>query len=71
MISPLRKMHVKIYAGTPLLQVIPYKREDITAEVGLATQRDIGRADYTYRTKSPGFYRKWLHQKKSVDITYL
>jgi len=71
MFSPLRKMHVKIYAGTPMLHVIPYKREHITAEVGLLTQKEDGLANFTYRTKSPGFYRKWLHQKKTTDITYL
>jgi len=54
-----------------MLHVIPYKREHITAEVGLLTQKEDGLANFTYRTKSPGFYRKWLHQKKTTDITYL
>lgn len=71
MFSPLREMRVKIYAGTPMLHVIPYKREDITAEVGMLTNHEHGLANFTYRTKSPGFYRKWLHQKKTTDITYL
>jgi hypothetical protein len=53
------------------LHVIPYKREDITAEVGLINQKETGLANFTYRTTSPGFYRKWLHQKKTTDITYL
>jgi hypothetical protein len=70
MFSPLRKMHVKIYAGTPLLHVIPYKREDITADVGLITQKESGQANFTYRTRAPGFYRKWLHKKKSTYINY-
>ena len=71
MFSPLREMHVKIYAGTPMLHVIPYKREDLTAECGSITQHESGLANFTYRTKAPGFYRKWLHKKKTTDITYL
>jgi hypothetical protein len=71
MFSPLREMHVKIYAGTPMLQVIPYKRETITAEVGLITQQENGIANFTYRTKAPGFYRKWLYKKKTTEINYI
>jgi hypothetical protein len=71
MFSPLRKMHVKIYAGTPLLHVIPYKRENITADVGYITQQESGKADFTYRTTAPGFYRKWIHKKKTTEINYI
>lgn len=71
MFTPVRKMHVKIYAGTPMLHVIPYKREDITADVGLITQKEDGLANFTYRTKAPGFYRKWIHKKKTTDINYI
>lgn len=71
MLSPLRKMHVKIYAGTPLLQVIPYKREDITAEVGYITREEAGLATFKTNTKAPGFYRRFIHQKKTTSITFL
>lgn len=71
MFSPLHEMRVKIYAGTPLLHVIPYKRENMSAEVGLITQQEAGLANFTYRTNAPGFYRKWIHQKKTVDIKHL
>jgi hypothetical protein len=71
MFSPLRKMHVKIYAGTPLLHIIPYKRENITADVGYITQQESGKADFTFRTKAPGFYRKWIHKKKTTEINYI
>jgi hypothetical protein len=70
MFSPIKECHIKIYAGTPLLQVIPYKREDITADVGLINQKELSIANFTYRTKAPGFYRKFLHNKKKYDITY-
>jgi hypothetical protein len=70
MFSPLREMHVKIYAGTPMLQIIPYKRETITAEVGLITPYESGLANFKYRTTAPGFYRKWIYKKKTTDITY-
>jgi hypothetical protein len=71
MFSPLRKMHVKIYAGTPLLHIIPYKRENITADVGYITQQESGKADFTFRTNAPGFYRKWIHKKKTTEINYI
>jgi hypothetical protein len=71
MVTPVKPMHIKIYAGTPLLQVIPYKREIITAEVGLASAKDIALANFTYRTSAPGFYRKWLYKKKTTDIKYI
>lgn len=71
MFSPLHEMHVKIYAGTPMLHVIPYKRETITAEVGLASLTDLSIANFTYRTKSPSFYRKWIYKKKTTEIKYI
>lgn len=71
MFTPMKPMHIKIYAGTPMLQVIPYKRENITAEVGYITNEENGLSNFTFRTSAPGFYRKWLHQKKTTEITYL
>ena len=71
MFTPLKKMHVKIYAGTPMLQVIPYKREDYTCEVGHITPQEHGLAEFTYRTGLKGFYRKFIHQKKNYDIKYV
>jgi hypothetical protein len=70
MFSPLKEMHVKIYAGTPMLQVIPYKREDITCSVGTITQKEHGEANFTYRSKMPGLYRKIFHRKKKYEISY-
>lgn len=71
MFSPLKEMKLKIYAGTPMLQVIPFKRERVTCEVGLISQKEIGEADFTYRTKKPAFYRKMLHQKKHYHIKHV
>lgn len=71
MFSPVKSLHIKIYAGTPLLQVIPYRREDISCEVGLITQREESIANFTYRTKAPGFYRKYIHAAKEYSIKYL
>jgi hypothetical protein len=68
MFTPMRKMHVMIYAGTPLLQVIPYKREDVSAEMGLITQKESAEANFTYRTGAPGFYRKCIYKKKTTTI---
>jgi hypothetical protein len=70
MFSPLKEMHVKIYAGTPMLQVIPYKREDVTCEVGPINQKENGEANFTYRSKLPGLYRKSIHKKKKFSINH-
>lgn len=71
MFSPLKEMKLKIYAGTPMLQVIPYKRENISCEVGLLTQKEAATANFTYRTKQPAFYRRFLHQKKKYSIKHI
>lgn len=71
MFSPLKEMDLKIYAGTPMLHVIPYKREDITCEVGFMNPKEHGEAEFTYRSKKPGLYRKMFHNKKKYDIKYL
>jgi len=71
MFTPVKKMHVKIYAGTPLLHVIPYKREDMTAEVGLISQHEQGLANFTFRSGAPGLFRKLFHQKKTTTIDYI
>lgn len=68
MFTPMKEIDVTIYAGTPMLQVIPYKREDITCEVGSITQKEIAEAEFTYRTKQPAFYRRFLHRKKKYDL---
>ena len=71
MFSPLKEMKLKIYAGTPMLQVIPYKREDISCEVGLITPQESAIANFTYRTKQPAFYRRFIHQKKKYSIKHI
>jgi hypothetical protein len=71
MFSPLKEMHIKIYAGTPLLQVFPYKREPVSAEVGIINQNELSTANFTFRTRAPGFFRKWIHQQKTTTIDYI
>ena len=68
MFTPLKKMHIMIYAGTPLFQIIPFKREDVSAEVGLITQKEKAKEKFTYRTNAPGFYRHFIHKKKTTSI---
>ena len=70
MFTPMKKMHIMIYAGTPLLQVIPYKRENISAEVGLITPEEDARANFTFRTRAPGFYKKFMYHKKTTTINH-
>ena len=71
MFSPLKEMHIKIYAGTPLMHIIPYKRETITAEVGEITRYESKLSTFTFRSKAPGYYRKWFYKKKTTEIVYI
>ena len=62
-----KKFSVTIYAGTPLLQIIPYKREDVNCIVGPATNHEN---DLTKKFNSslPHLYRKLFHKKKNYSL---
>jgi hypothetical protein len=66
--SPLKECEFTIWAGTPLLQVIPYKRENITATVGKGDDEDRDSLLYKFLTRKPGTYRKLFHKRKKYTI---
>lgn len=64
----LRECEIEIPAGTPLLQIIPYKREVITGEVTNPNQRDINRHMFEFPTRVKSAYRKFFHKKKIYKL---
>lgn len=66
--SALRECEIIIPAGTPLLQVIPFHRETITAEVGKATQLELDKHNYGFPTRIRAAYRKLFHQRKKFIL---
>ena len=67
-ITPLRECEVIIPAGTPLLQVIPFKREPVTAVCRKATENEMDHHLFGYPTKIRAAYRKFFHKRKSFKM---
>lgn len=68
--SPKRACTVKIPAGTPLLQVIPFEGKTISAGYGPASQEDVDRAG-SLIASSKQFYRKYIQVPKSSTLQVL
>ena len=62
--SVLKECEFTIYAGEPLLHVIPFRREEVIASCGRATQEELDKHKYSFISRKKGFYRNFLHQKK-------
>jgi hypothetical protein len=62
--SPLHACELIIPAGTPLLQVIPFKLVNYHAVCGAASQREIDCNRFGFPSRVLGYYRKMFHQKK-------
>jgi len=67
--SPIKECEFTIYAGTPLLHVFPYKRENFTAECDKATEKEIDNHIHNFPSRMKHYYRKFFHQKKSYTMT--
>lgn len=68
-ISVLKECEFTIWAGEPLLQVIPIPHRDYTAECGLATEREFAESRFSFMSKRIGFYRKLFHTKQKYEMT--
>jgi hypothetical protein len=67
--TAIRACEIEIPVGTPLLQVIPFKREDISAVCMKATEIDIDKKNFQFpgqRIKAA--YRKYCHSKKTYTL---
>lgn len=66
--SPIKECEFTIYAGTPLLHVIPFKREVITAECDKASMEEVDRHLFGFTSRIKHYYRKYFHKKKSFTM---
>jgi len=67
--SPLKECEFTIPAGAPLLQVIPFKREKITAECGKATEVERDEHLFGMGTKAvKNYYRRFMSERKSFKM---
>ena len=62
--SVLKECDFTIYAGEPLLHVIPFRREEITASCGRATQEELDKQQFNVVSRKKGFFRTFVHKKK-------
>lgn len=60
-----------IWAGTPILQVIPFKREEFSAVCGKATEWECDKLRFGFYSRQRNFYRKMFHKKKPYRIKQL
>lgn len=67
--SPIKECEFTIPAGAPLLQILPFKREKITAECGKATEVEKDEHLFGMGTKAvKNYYRRFLSQRKSFKM---
>ena len=59
----------EIPAGTPLLHVIPFKRETFRGETGKATEKEFDIYKYHMVSRVAQVYRKFFHSKKKFEMT--
>lgn len=63
-VSPVRECEFVIPAGTPILQVIPFRREAFLGECRRAEQQEVYKHVHAMVSHQPGFYRRKLHAIK-------
>lgn len=68
--TPLHECEIFIPAGTPLLQVIPYKREPVNAVTGAITQHERDVYNFSFPTRVRAAYRKFFHRRKSYKLEH-
>lgn len=62
--TPIIDCEFTIPAGAPLLQVLPFRRETITAQCDKATDREVDKHTFNTPSKLKHYYRKFLWSKK-------
>jgi hypothetical protein len=67
--SPIKECEFTIPAGTPLLQIIPFKREKVfAAECGKATEKEKDKHLFNTASRLSHYYRKFLSSKKQYTM---
>jgi hypothetical protein len=67
--SVIKECEFVIPVGTPILHVIPFKREEMTAVCGKATDHETDRAAFNFLSRINHYYTRYLHSKKSYKMT--
>ena len=66
--SAIRECEIEIAMGTPLLQVIPFKREDVTGICMKASSLDNDIISKKFPAMVKSAYRKFFHKIKSYTL---
>jgi hypothetical protein len=66
--SPLAECEFVIPAGTPLLQIIPFRRDEIDGVCDRATPREEDEHNHNIPTKISHYYRKFLGKPKPYKL---
>jgi len=66
--SPLKECEFIIRVGTPLLHVLPYKREKFTAECDKATIQESDMQFFGYPSRARQYYRRHFWSKKEYTM---
>lgn len=67
--SPLKECEFTIWAGQPILHVIPFKREAMMAECGKASEHEKDKHWFALPTRMKHYYRKFLSERKKFEMT--
>ena len=68
--TALRDVEITIPAGTPLLQLIPFKRETVRGVCMKGTEKDRDVHTFSYPTMHRSAYRRLFHQKKTFKLEH-
>jgi len=68
--SATKACDIEIPIGTPLLQIIPFRRENITAVCEKGNVKDLDVLNFSYPHKLHAAYRKFFHQRKNYTMEY-
>lgn len=66
--SGLKECEFTIWAGEPLLQVIPFARKQFSAEVGVGTTRELAEHAFGFFSRKTGLYRRMFQGKKTYSL---
>jgi len=67
--SAIKECEFVIPAGTPILHILPFKREEMTAVCGKATAHETDKATFNFASRLNHYYTRYLHSKKSYKMT--
>lgn len=67
--SVIKECEFVIPVGTPILHILPFKREEMTAVCGKATAHEADKAVHNFASRLNHYYTRYLHSKKSYKMT--